>query len=199
MLQFRVLQSSVLFWERPFLFFCIQCIKESQVWKLIFTFYWHFWYFSQKIGCTYWNASVFVFCSFQVDHHIYNEGLQCTSKLRPLEKKLELLPSASLCAQKLYLRSAFLSLNWIQYKLNLYWMFSNSQQNKLQIIMLTYIVLYGGYGNYELLRVTWEWQSHSKRLFTRPGVPMIVTNLMMSSTHWNSNTNTFELEKIMPK
>jgi len=73
--------------------------------------------FSDKAGCTDWNASVFVFCKPASGHLSLNEGLGHTSKLRPLQKKSEVLPLASLSAQILHLRSVFLSVNWSQYKL----------------------------------------------------------------------------------
>lgn len=72
--------------------------------------------FSDKVGCIGWNAGGLLPVSFQVGHHSLHKGLECTSKVRPLWKKSELFPSTSLCAKILHLRSAFLSLNWIQCK-----------------------------------------------------------------------------------
>lgn len=72
--------------------------------------------FPDKVGCIGWNAGGLFSVSFQVGHHSLHTCLQCASKVRPLWKKSELFRSASLCAKILHLRSAFLSLNWIQYK-----------------------------------------------------------------------------------
>lgn len=48
--------------------------------------------FSDKVGCIGWNAGGLLPVSFQVGHHSLQKGLECTSKVRPLWKKIRAIP-----------------------------------------------------------------------------------------------------------
>lgn len=121
--------------------------------------------------------------SFQVGYHSLHKGLECTSKVRPLGKKSELFLSASLCAQILHLRSAFLSLKWIQYKFCLVnrKLIYRTAENNDNWYSLT---VFGGLWKWWSVRIKWEWQSHSKLFWLhRDGISMVFTNVTMSSIH----------------
>lgn len=142
----------------------------------------------------------FVFCKLSRAIIVFIKVLTVLPRSDVYGKKSELFPSASLSAKILYLRSAFLSLNWIQYKFCLVnrKLIYRTAENDDNLHSLT---ISGGLWKWWSVRIKWDWQSHSKLFWLhRAGASMVVTNITVSSIHWNLSKNTaFELEKIMPE